>query len=164
MKTKLNTNKKNMICGAAVCIFSALMIYHARTSIKINAFITGYGTDARTVPTIIFGFMFLMGAALIVNALLCEKKGFINTKEYKWIAKEDWKHMAVVVLSIVVYAVLTQIIGYFVMTAIYMAFLFWYTKLSVKATLIITVGVDIVLYLLFVVALHVPITMNVLLI
>lgn len=164
MKTKFNSNQKNIICGAAVCVLAALLLYYTRTRIKINAFISGFGTDARTVPTIIFGFMFLMGLLLIVDAVLRNKKGYVNTKEFKWIPKDDLRHMAVIILAIVVYAVLTQIIGYFVMTAIYMAFLFWYTKLSLKATLAITVCVDVALYLLFVVALNVPITMNVLLI
>lgn len=164
MKVKLNSNHKNMICGAVICLLSLFLLYYTRSSIKVNAFITGFGTDARTVPTIIFLLMFLLGAGLGVNAILRNRKGIVNTKEYKWISREDWRHMAVVVLSIVVYAVLIQIIGYFVMTAVYMLFLFWYTKLNMKAALIITVCVDAALYLLFIVALHVPITMNVLLI
>lgn len=163
MKKTLNSNQKNMLCGLGVCLVAAFLFYYTHTSIKVNAFITGYGTNSQTVPSIIFGFMFLMGILLIINSALRNKRGFENKKEFKWIRKEDWKRMAVVVGTIVVYTILTQIVGYFVTTAVYMMFLFWYTKVSMKVAAILTVCVEIGLYLLFVVVLNVPITMNVLL-
>lgn len=161
MKTGLDNNRKNIICGAVVCAIAAFFFYWSRTHIKVNALMAGYGTDSRSIPSAIFGFMFVMGALLIVQSLLRMKKGFVNTKEYKPIPKEDIRHMLIIIGAIIVYGVLVRYVGYFVMTAVLLAFLFLYTKVSVKTTVIITVCSIVVLYVLFVIVLKVPITMNV---
>ena len=163
MKKNFDGNQKNIFCGIGVCLVSAFLFIYTHTSIKVNTFITGFGTNSQTVPSVIFGFMFIMGCLLIVNSLLRLAKGFENKKEFKWIRKEDWKSMAIVVGAIVLYTILTQVVGYFVSTIVYMLFLYWYTKVSLKVAVILTVCVDIGLYLLFVVVLNVPITMSVLL-
>lgn len=164
MKRQLNGNQKNMVCGAAVCLAAAALFGYSRTQIKVNRFITGFGTDARTVPSAVYAFMFLLGVCLILVAVSRERRAFENTKEYKWIPRENLKSMGIVIFSIVIYALLVRKIGFFVMSAILMMFLFCYTKVKVKLAVIITIGVEIALYLIFVVALNVPITMDVLLI
>ncbi len=161
MKAQLSTNKKNMICGAVVCFVSAFFFYYSRANIKVNTFIAGFGTDSRTVPSIIFGFMFLMGLVLLADAVVKEKRQIVAKNEFEGIAKEDIGHMLVVVVAIAVYAVLAKYVGYFTMTAIYMLFLFWYTKLNIKTAVILTFCVTLALYLLFVVALGVQISHNV---
>ncbi len=62
---------------------------------------------------------------------------------------------------IIVYGILVRYVGYFVMTTLLLLFLFIYTKVSVKTAAIITVCTLVVLYVLFVIVLKVPITMNV---
>ena len=161
MKKGLNGNQKNIVCGVVTCVAAAFMFYYSRTHIKVNAFITGYGTDARTVPSIIYAFMFIMGVCLILTAVSREKRQFANTKEFKWIPAENLKPMGIVIITIVLYTLLVRKIGFFVMSAIYMMFLFCYTKVNVKLAIAISVGVEIALYLIFVVALNVPITRNV---
>ena len=89
------------------------------------------------------------------------KKGFVNTKEYKPIPKDDFKHVLLIIGVIIVYGILVRYVGYFVMTTLLLLFLFIYTKVSVKTTVIITVCSIVVLYVLFVIVLKVPITMNV---
>ncbi len=141
-----------------------MLFYYSRTRIKVNRFITGFGTDARTVPAAVYAFMFFLGICLILPAAGRERRGFENTKEYKWIPKENLKSMGIVIFSIVVYALLVREVGFFVMSAILMMFLFCYTKVNVRMAAAITVFVEIALYLIFVVVLKVPITMDVLLI
>ncbi len=162
MLTKnFDNNKKNIVCGAVVCAVSAFFYYWSRTHIKVNALMAGFGTDSRSVPSAIFAFMFAMGLVLIVQSLLRMKKGFVNTKEYKPIPKDDIRHVLLIIGVIIVYGILVRYVGYFVMTTLLLLFLFIYTKVSVKTAAIITVCTLVVLYVLFVIVLKVPITMNV---
>lgn len=164
MKTKLNSNQKNLICGAVVCLLSAYLFWYTRTKIKLNAFLGGFGTNAKTVPSAVFTLMFILGLILIFQSVLRQKKKYSSSTEFKWMSKEVAKHILLIAIVTVAYVFLLQKIGFFVMSAFYLMFLFLYTKVKPLTAMIITAGVEVALYLIFVELLNVAITMNVLLI
>ena len=164
MKAKLNSNQKNMICGMITCLLAAYLFWYTRTQIRVNAFIGGFGTNAKTVPSAVFTFMCLLGLALVFQALLMQRHGHANSKEFKWMSKEVALRILLIAVVTAAYVVLLQKIGFFVMSAAYMMFLLLYSKVKPLPAAIITVGVEVALYLIFVVLLKVAITMNVLLI
>ena len=164
MKVKLNSNQKNIICGAVTCLIAAYLFWYARTQIRVNAFIGGFGTDARTIPCAVFTFMFLLGLTLILQALLMQRRGNTNDKEFKWMSRNVARRILLIAVVTVVYVLLLQKIGFFVMSAVYLMFLLLYSMVKPIPAVIITVCVDVALYLIFVVLLKVAITMNVLLI
>lgn len=164
MKAQLNSNQKNIICGAVTCLIAVYLFWYARTQIRVNAFIGGFGTDARTVPSSVFVLMFLLGLALIVQALLRQRRGYVNSTEFKWMSRDVALRILLIAAVTVVYVILLQKIGFFVMSAVYMMFLLLYSKVKPLPAAIINVSVDVALYLIFVVLLKVSITMGVLLI
>ena len=164
MNVKLNSNQKNIICGAVTCLIAVYLYWYARTKIRVNAFIGGFGTDARTIPCAVFILMFLLGLALVVQALLLQRRGFSSNSEFKWMSKDISLRILLIAVVTVAYVLLLQKIGFFVMSSIYMMFLLLYSKVRPLPAVIITVCVDVALYLIFVVLLKVAITMNVLLI
>lgn len=164
MKAQLDNNQKNIICGAVTCLIAAYMFWYARTKIQVNAFIGGFGTDAKTVPSAVFALMFILGLALIAQALIMQRRKFENSKEFKWMSRDAALHILLIAAVTVVYVILLQKIGFFVMSAAYMMFLLIYSKVKPLTAAIITVCVDAALYLIFVVLLKVSITMGVLLI
>lgn len=157
---KMNNNKKDIVCGAAVCAVSAFLFLYGRATIKVNAFISTGSTNAKSVPSAVFGFMFVLGLMLIGQAIIRDKKSFENKKEYKWMTRDVLVHLGFIAAATIVYVLLAKPIGYFTMTAIYLMFMFLFNKVKPVTAIIITVAACVALYLVFVVLLNVSISMG----
>lgn len=117
----------------------------------------GHNEAVRMYPYIVCGMGFILTAVQLGITFYKEKNG-IDIKTSAALTKEQFTSIAVTLAASILYVFLINIVGYFVMTFIFVAgYSFWHTKTQKKWVYpAVALGVDIVIYIAFKLFLNIP--------
>ena len=138
----MKSKKKNLVLGLLlilICLIFYLMIFQLRS-------------DVRLYP------LFTTTIVLVFSIILLIQNHFtqLEEEEEEEIEEIDIKQLLFVIVTSGVYVGLMNIVGYVVSTLVYLLVMLFGLKLEKKKAILIGVGFTIFIYVLFKVALKVP--------
>lgn len=138
----MKSKKKNLVLGLLlilICLIFYLMIFQLRSDVRLYPLFT---------TTILLAFS--------IGLLVQNHFSKVEEEEEEDKEEVDIKQLLFVIVTSGVYVALMNIVGYVVSTLVYLLVMLFGLKLEKKKAILIGVGFTIFIYLLFKVALKVP--------